>query len=172
MKKRFIATILIAAVTLTGCATKENTELFDFTVTELVDTMSDEFLLSLEHSTTIDDAENDTKISAYRWWTDENKGNAFQYQISYDDAEEKVSHISFFFDKSIKDARIYYLLHIGAIAEIIEPGIDTEAVFDAISDVNGIENATEIYTGESFYLFASCSDTYFDASFRPIENDK
>lgn len=172
MKKRFIATILIAAVSITGCATKKNAERFGITATELVETMSDEFLLNLEHSDTIDDTENDTKISVYSWRTYENQDKPFYYQISYDDTSEKVSHISFFFNKSIEDARIYYLLHIGAIAEILQPGIDTEAVFDAISNVNDNADVTEMYEGENFNLFASCGDVYFNASFSPIEKYK
>lgn len=180
MKKRFIATILIAAVSLTGCATKGEKEAkyFDFTASEFVEAMSDNFLLSLDYFTTIEDEENSSEMSTYLWHADDNIDNSFHYQIEYNDTTEKVSHISFFFDKSFKgdleDARIYYLLHIGAIAEIIEPGIDTEVIFDAISNVNGINEDADgmaTYKGKDFSLLAYCLDTSFNASFGPAESE-
>ena len=183
MKKSFIATILIAAVSLTGCATKKEeekvTEYFDFTATEFVDYLAEEWLIDLVPITTIDDAEGQGKISTFTFSTENDSiDTMMHYMISYDDITKKISYISFNFDKSFMDdlsnARTRFRYHIGCIAEFIEPGIDAETVFDAISNVNGINEDADgmaTYKGKDFSLLAYCLDTSFNASFRPAESE-
>jgi hypothetical protein len=175
MKKRFIITMLLVALVLTGCSSKgeDKKERFDATVTELVETLNSKYVIGLTPVMVIDAEEKGTKIASYTCPIGNSKN--IHYMVHYDETTDNVSYISFFFDKNIGDikkALTYYYIHIGAIAEIIEPTVDIGAIYDEISNVNGVNegfDGSATYKTEEFYMSASCDDTYFHANFTPIE---
>jgi hypothetical protein len=183
MKKRFIATILIAAVSLTGCATKGEdkteevkTECFNFTSTEIVSNL-EELLIEFTPITVVDNEEKREKIATYASQDDvfttdnETEYGMIHYQFTYDDLTDKVSTISFHIDRNSPAAARRYLYHIYSIASCIDPNANDDDISNAIE--SGFkEYDFAIYEGENFKLNAFRSDNYFDASFRPIEKHK
>ena len=86
MKKCFLILLLISSVLFTGCSTKEETKYFDFTVSELVETLNKEYNIDLKSSNIVD-SEDGSKSAAYTF----NQENRFShYQITYNE-KEKVS---------------------------------------------------------------------------------
>ena len=154
---------------------EHETECFDVTVTEFADTLEYVCGANLLPIADIDAKERGTKIATYTCSTGNDGEKLIHYMVHYDETTENVSYISFFFEKNIADIEktlTLYYTHIGAIAKIIEPTVDIGAIYDEISNVNGINEGLDgwaTYKTEEFYMSASCDDTYFHANFTPIE---
>lgn len=185
MKKSFIIMLLVSAIIITGCGTKNEgvkeetkTEYFDFTVTDFVDTLSEEYFthLTLISTVPVDDG---IKINSYTCGT-LGYSPLVHYQISYDEKTEKVTHISFFLDKDFETdlsdlVLAHYFIHVQTVSSVIEPDIDNEALLDEI--VTGfaekkLNTSAALCERKKFTLYAFNSDSYFDASFQPIRNTK
>lgn len=177
MKKVFA--ILLAFVlifSLCSCGEKsqakeEPTAYFPFTVSWFTNVFENEYGINLTPIRTID-TDDGGKISTYTCNT-EIEYNYVHYSVSHDAATNKVSFISFDFDKSKRDMTgnlTLYYIHIGVIAEIINPAVDLDALYEAIINVNGEnEGADEmaIYQTDEFNILATCYGDYFSASFVP-----
>lgn len=181
MKQRFIIMLLVSFVLFTGCGSKsegekleENTiSYFDFTVSDFVDTLSEEYFTHLTFVTAVT-KDDGTKTNTYTNGTPgDNSAPMVHYLVSYDKTTEKVTHISFFlnkeFETDISDLVLtHYFLHVGAVASAIEPNIDSGALMDEIAD-GFTENEFAVCNREKFSLHAF-SGEYLDASFTAIEN--
>lgn len=177
MKKRFIATILTAAVALAGCSTKgeDKTECFDFTSTEIVSSLRD-CVIDFTPIAVVDNEENAEKFVTYTSQNDvfttetDAEYAMIHYQITCDDITDKVSRISFDIDRNSPEAASRYLYHLLSIASCIDPNADDDDITSAIK--SGFkEYDFAIYEGESFVLNASRSDNYFNAFFTPVVNE-
>lgn len=174
MKKLLCVMSLAVVVLFAACGTSEKDPVlfFDFTKTELVSGLSD-WGIALTPLFTLDDEESGGKIATYTFSTEnDTTDTAMQYQVHYDETTEKVSYIYFSFDKSfmgeISSARTRFKYHISAISQIINPSADIDEIYAKISNANGDSGGLSVYQSEEFSLFASCTDTYFTASFRPL----
>lgn len=183
MKKGFIITLLLTAIVLTGCSSKgeikteeAKTEYFDFSPTEIVNSL-EELEIDFIPMGVIDSEEKTEKIATYSSVTDvfnHNKDDIdaiIHYIITYDDTTNKVSKISFFFNRHSTLARWRYLLHLKSIAEYINPNTNWDDISNAI-EKGFNENDYAIYRGENFELYATLSDAYLNASFQPTETTK
>ena len=178
MKKLLITFMaMVMMISVAGCSTQTPTQeqkAFDITINELVDRLDAECMIDLTPVTVIEDKDG-SKIATYTFSTENDSiDTSMHYQIDYDDTTKKVSYINFFFSKNfmgdVTNAHTRYLYHISAIAEILSPDINIDALYDEINTVNGTnENSSEISENDTFTLFAYCSEEYFNASFRPIE---
>lgn len=182
MKKSFIVIFLILTVLFTGCRTKQidsatsegkEKECFDITKAEFVNAL-DDYGINLKLSTDFDN-ENGTKSSAYT--TNDSLENMKNYSITYDAITNKVSYVSFFFDKgseeNTENALVDFYYHIAAISEVIEPNIDINKVFESIKNIYNFTEETEefaIYNGKNFSLSAGYNEPYLNALFLPVEN--
>lgn len=183
MKKRVIISLLAAVLLLTGCNTKgeivkkeEEKLYFDFSHTEIVSNL-EEYLIDFTARGIVDGEVKAEKIATYTSITDvfnadKNDVDAMiHYLFTYDDTTKKVSYISFFMDRNATKAAERYLYHITAIAECIEPNINSDDIFKVIE--NGFnEYDFAIYEGKTFELNVSRSEEFFNASFTPIKNTK
>ena len=175
MKKRFIATLLASALSITmlaGCGTakEEQTECFDFTAPELVSEL-DEWLIDLTEldAYTFDDATD--KVIAYVsnkdvFTTDADTYYAMMhYDIYCNNETDEVSSLSFFIDRNSADAASRYLYHISSVAQSIDENVNTETIYDTIvtdSEIDGL------YSGEHFIIRAYNDENYYHATFIPI----
>lgn len=183
MKKGLIITMLLISVLLMGCNTKgeiakkeEEKLYFNFSHTEIVSNL-EEYLIDFSNLGVADGEVKAEKIATYTsitdvFNTDKNNIDAMiHYIFAYDDATNKVSYISFFMDRNEIKAAERYLYHIAALAEYIEPNINTDDIFTAIEKgFNKYDSA--IYESKGFALNVSRSEEYFNASFTPIKNAK
>lgn len=181
MKKFFASIVLFSFVFISGCggAKEAPAACFDFTYTELVDALSENWMIDLELVKTIDDEENKQKIARYTFSTyNDTAETMMHYSVIYDDATNKVSRISFTVDKDfmgdVTNARTRFYYHIDAIAETINPTINKDEIYDKIkeSKIEAEESNAAYYTNDDFVLLASANDTYFDAYFAPNEKLK
>lgn len=188
MKKRFVITLLLAAVFLNGCgaereadkteinkAEEKQTECFAFTVTEIVDKLNADCLIDFTPIAVVDNKEKTAKIATYT-----SSATAFNidsaentpmmhFSFNYDNKTDKVSRISFFTDRDEAKAFEHYLYHVLSIAQSIDPNVNTNDISNTIrTGLNNNEFAT--YTGKNFDMFASCSGDFLNASFTAIEN--
>lgn len=180
MKRVILLIVVVLAVSLTGCSTKAEetkTACFDFTVTELLDYFESECGIYAESPRVID-MEDGSKLVSFTFMTiNDTADTKMHYSITYDGETDCVYSISFFFGKDFMEdltsaiTRYYY--HIYAISEKIESGIDTDTISDTIQETMRLTDWKEgfaIYESDTFCLFASCSEDYFDAYFTPLEN--
>lgn len=187
MKKILILT-LAALFVFSGCtnkgeatettttATEEKTEYFDFTVTEFVDTLADEYFTHLTFIATVP-TDDGRKINTYTNGSPSDSiAPMVHYQITYDEKTEKVDYINFFTDRDFETVLpdlvlTHYFIHTGAVSSVIEPNIDVDLLLDEIAKgFKENDPAFAIYKGEKFELTATYNDKYCDASFRPVEN--
>ena len=182
MKKGFIITMLLAAIVLTGCGSKgeikteeAKTEYFDFTATEIVSSLEEEFLIDFTPITVVDSYKETEKILSYTSETDIFNRDEYNikanihYQFTCDDITNKVSSISFFIDKNSIKAAERFFLHLFSIASCIDPNTNTDDVGNAI-EKGFDENDCALYRGENFELYAYQNDKYLDVLFKAIEN--
>lgn len=178
MKKGLIISMLIATVVFTGCSSKgkvkaDKTEHFDFTAKEIVSNL-EEYLIEFTAFGVVDNEEKTEKIATYSsitdiFNTDKNNLDAMiHYQFVYDYTTDKVSYISFFLDRNSTKATERYLYHIDAIAEVIDPNVDTDDISTTM-EKGFNEYDFAIYKGKNFELNVSRSEEYFSASFTPIK---
>lgn len=179
MKKGLIITLLLSVI-LMGCSTKgdiktkeEEKQYFDFSHTEIVSKL-EEYLIDFTDSGIVDGKEETEKIATYTSITDvfnADKNNIdamMHYLFTYDDLTENVTRIHFFIDRNSTKSAERYLYHLDAMAESIEPNVNTDDIFTAIEKgFNNYDSA--IYEGENFELYASRNEEYFSASFTPIK---
>lgn len=180
MKKRFIISLLLAAIFITGCNTKgeiakkeEEKLYFDFSHTEIVSNLEDS-LIDFTPVSVFDNEDKTEKIATYTSITDvfnTDKSNIdamIHYQFNYDDETDKVSYIHFFMDRNETKAAERYLYHIYSIAECIEPNVNTDDI-TATMEKGFNEYDFAIYKGKNFELNVSRSEEYFNASFTPTK---
>ena len=151
---------------------EESVVFFDFTKTEFVSGLSD-WGITLTPFADLNDEENNGKIATYTFSTENDTlDTMMHYQVHYNEDTERVSYISFSFDKNfmgeLSSARTRFRYHISTIAQIITPSADIDEIYEKISTVTGDGAGMSVYQTEEFSLFASCTDTYFSASFRPL----
>lgn len=179
MKRIVLLVMVILTVSLTGCGTKAEgakSACFDFTVTELFDYLEG-CGINADNPMVID-MEDGSKLASFYYMTDNDTTESqMHYSIVYDSETDCVYSISFFFGKDfmgdLTSAITRYYYHIYAIAEQIEPAIDVETISDTIQETMRLtdwQDGSVIYESDTFCLFASCSEDYFDAYFTPIEN--
>ena len=182
MKKGFIITLLLTAIVLTGCSSKgeikteeAKTEYFDFSPTEIVSRLEEEFLIDFTPFNVVDSYKETETIVSYTSKTDifnrdEYDINAnIHYQFTCDDITNKVSSISFLIDKNSAKALERYFLHMLSIATCIDTNTNIDDISNAI-EKGFNENDYAIYRGENFELYATQNDKFLDVLFNPIEN--
>lgn len=182
MKKRFIITLLVSALILTGCGAKNEgakeetkTEYFDFTVTEFVETLDDEYYTHLTYNDAVP-LDDGTITNTYTHGSPgDSSAPMVHYRINYDEKTEKVLRITFTIHKDLDtDDHVlnltHYFLHVAEVSSVIEPDIDSEALLDEIVEgfaENEININAALCDREKFNLFATNGDSYFDAMFTP-----
>ena len=180
MKKILILT-LAALFVFTGCSSKgeatEEKEYFDFTVTEFVDTLKDEYTIWLDLYSNFS-YEDGTSIARYTYeTTNDDIDTAVQYVLSYDSVNKKVSQISVDVDKNFMldvegAAFTRFLVHTGVVSSFIDPDTNTEVLNDTIA--TGIlesELQAGIYEGANFSVVTTDMELSesFSAVFLPSE---
>lgn len=184
MKKGLIITLLLATVVLAGCNTKgeiakkeEEKLYFDFSHTEIVSKLQDEFFIDFTDLFTADGTEKGERIASYDSIADLflSKTDIYEatvnYFFTYDAITDNVSKISFIMDRNLSLSLERYLYRVGSIIACIEPTLDTEKILNEIEKgFNECDFA--IYEGEILEIHASRSEELFTASFRPIKDTK
>lgn len=175
MKKIFALVLACLFVLVSGCAEGEDLPVvyFDCTEQEIVDALSEDHFITLEQISNIDNTKTGDKIAAFSFYSEPGNYDTYMhYQIGYSAETGNASTINFFFDKNfmgnIDHAWTRFNYHIGAISTILDPTINTVELYEIID--SGIdENGHSMYIGDTFALFATLNDKYFDAAFYPAE---
>lgn len=180
MKRFIITTLLLSVVFCAGCSTKEEAlpTYFEFTADEFVSKLKEDWMIDMNFLQIVDDEENSKKIFVYTSQSDVYNFDGYSidammhYHIYCDDITNKVSGISFSFDKNsmgdISEARARFYYHIYSIAQTIDINVNLDEIDIALKNVDGIKDGAEgigHYEHEKFVLNAFSTVTYFDAIF-------
>lgn len=186
--KRILILTLAALFVFNGCGNngeatqettktvaEEKTEYFDFTVTEFVDTLADEYFTHLTFIATVP-TDDGKKINTYTNGSPSSTtAPMVHYSITYDEKTEKVENVSFFLDKNFETdipdlVLTYYFIHVGVVSSVIEPDIDTQVLFDEINkgfNDKELNLNAALCDRNKFQLYASNGGSYVDAMFTP-----
>lgn len=173
----FVAARIVNPIISEGNTEEEQPTYFEFTVTEFVDTLGDEYFTHLTYIATVP-LDDGSIVNTYTHGSpSDSSAPMVHYQITYDETTEKVSHVSFFLDKNFKTdisnlALTHYFIHVGIVSSVIEPDIDAEALMDEIAKgftENELNVKMAFCDREKFTIIALENDSYYDASFAPSD---
>lgn len=172
----FVAARIVNPIISEGNTEEEQTTYFDFTVTEFVDVLGDEYFTHLTYidTVTLDDG---STVNSYTFGSpSDSYAPMVHYSITYDKQTEKVSRVWLTIDKDFEtdtsdSGLVHYLIHVDAVSRTIESDIDTDSLMGEI--VQGFteeELKFAICNREKFMLHATEFDTFYTASFYTADN--
>jgi hypothetical protein len=178
MKKVIFFTLVTLFVLFSGCSSKNAEEVpvvepvayFDLTASELKNALSSTLEVDLIPMAVVDSSTPGEEIETFVT-AGGSTNPTMHYHLEYNKETEKLSYISFSFDKnSVSDnweALEHYYYHIGTIALTINIDTDAAKLFEGIKKTDGTNTGIDghsLYETEDFFLSTSC-DTFFNASF-------
>lgn len=172
MKKVIFIALILSVVFCFGCGTKEEAPptYFEFTADEFVSKLEEDWSIDLVQDFVSYDEESGEKIASYKFsTTNDTKMTAMSYSIFYDSITNKVSYISFDVNKdfmgNVKNALTRFYFHIGAVAEIIDPGVNVDGICDNIKAAFDDGEDIFFYESDKYNILVNSSEYSFSASF-------